>query len=130
MRLGSAADPLRWYISQPAKCGPLTSQVWRLPSDVRTNAPLRVPTSTRTLLIGGSFGRTEVRPYVLNSSVQSSCVIVIRQSRSSYSDRSAWMTSTRDARAAGISEASTAAATRSTPAPTSGSIPGSCTSVM
>src|ERR1700686_592306 len=50
-RLGSTGDPLMWYISQPAKCGPLTSHFSRLPSDVRTNAPLRVPTSTRTLLI-------------------------------------------------------------------------------
>src|ERR1700681_3720441 len=40
-----------WKISQPAKCGPLTSHFSRLPSDVRTNAPLRVPARTRTLLI-------------------------------------------------------------------------------
>src|SRR5271166_1405732 len=53
-RFGSAGDPLMWYISQPAKCGPLTSHFSRLPSDVRTNAPLRVPTSTRTLLICAS----------------------------------------------------------------------------
>ena len=33
------------------KCGPLTSQFSRLPSDVRMNAPLRVPTRTRTLLM-------------------------------------------------------------------------------
>src|SRR5229473_2259810 len=51
IRFGSAGEPLRWYISQPAKWGPVTSQFWRLPSDVRTNAPLRVPTSTLTLLI-------------------------------------------------------------------------------
>src|SRR4029077_20886637 len=53
-RFGSAGDPLRWYISQPAKCGPLTSQRSRLPSDVRMNAPLRVPTNTRTPLISHS----------------------------------------------------------------------------
>src|SRR5579863_1307195 len=39
-----------WYISQPAKCGPLMSHFSRFPSDARTNAPLRVPTNTRTLL--------------------------------------------------------------------------------
>src|SRR5580658_620128 len=50
-RFGSAGDPLMWYISQPAKCGPLTSQFSRLPSEVKTNAPLRVPTSNRTVLI-------------------------------------------------------------------------------
>src|SRR6266702_2843634 len=55
MRLGSADDPLMWYISQPAKCGPLTSHFSRLPSDVSMNAPLRVPTSTRTLLIYSPF---------------------------------------------------------------------------
>src|SRR6266849_532130 len=54
-RFGSAGDPLMWYISQPAKCGPLTSHFSRLPSDVRMNAPLRVPTSTRTLLMLISF---------------------------------------------------------------------------
>src|SRR6266403_969347 len=54
-RLGSAGDPFRWYISQPAKCGPLTSHFSRLPSDVRMNAPLRVPTRTRTPLIPRSF---------------------------------------------------------------------------
>src|SRR6267142_622977 len=51
MRLGSTGDPFKWYISQPAKCGPLTSHFSRLPSDVRMNAPLRVPTRTRTPLI-------------------------------------------------------------------------------
>src|SRR5207249_11595404 len=51
MRFGSAGDPLRWYISQPAKCGPLTSQFWRLPSAVRMNAPFFVPTSNRILLM-------------------------------------------------------------------------------
>src|SRR3979490_437546 len=55
MRLGSAGEPFRWYISQPAKWGPLTSHFSRFPSDVRTNAPLRVPTSTRTRLICHSF---------------------------------------------------------------------------
>src|SRR5713226_7091827 len=60
-RFGSAGDPLRWYISQPAKCGPLTSHFSRLPSDVRTNAPLRVPTNTRTRLIFHSFSSV-VRP--------------------------------------------------------------------
>src|SRR5687768_4120802 len=50
-RFGSAGDPLRWYISHPPKCGPLTSHCLRVPSDVRTNAPLRVPTSNRTVLI-------------------------------------------------------------------------------
>src|SRR5436190_16175183 len=51
MRFGSAGDPLRWYISQPAKCGPLTSQFCRLPSAVRMNAPFFVPTNNRILLI-------------------------------------------------------------------------------
>ena len=46
---------LTWKISQPAKWGPLTSHRLRLSSDVRTNAPLRVPTSTRTPLIPYSF---------------------------------------------------------------------------
>src|SRR5262249_28564467 len=50
-RFGSTGEPLRWYISQPAKWGPSTSQRSRLPSAVSTNAPLRVPTSTRTPLI-------------------------------------------------------------------------------
>src|SRR6266446_2373151 len=54
-RFGSAGDPLMWYISQPAKWGPLTSHFSRLPSDVNMNAPLRVPTNTRTLLILSSF---------------------------------------------------------------------------
>ena len=49
-RFGFTGDPLRWYISQPPKCGPLTSHLLRFPSDVRMNAPLRVPTSTRTPL--------------------------------------------------------------------------------
>src|SRR5690554_6204817 len=51
MRLGSAGDPLRWYISHPAKWGPLTSHFSRLPSADRINAPFLVPTNTRTLLI-------------------------------------------------------------------------------
>src|ERR1043165_2799413 len=50
-RLGSAGEPLRWYISQPAKNGPATSQSLRDPSDVSTNAPFFVPTSTRTPLM-------------------------------------------------------------------------------
>src|SRR3990172_7292933 len=57
-RFGSTGEPLRWEISQPAKWGPLTSHRWRLPSDVRTNAPFLVPTSTRTPLIPSSFLRT------------------------------------------------------------------------
>src|ERR1700756_4540330 len=56
MRLGSAGEPLMWYISQPAKCGSLTSHLSRLPSAVRMNAPLRVPTRTRTLLIASAPG--------------------------------------------------------------------------
>src|SRR6266481_1250096 len=55
IRFGSTGDPFRWYISQPAKCGPLTSHFSRLPSEVRTNAPLRVPTSNRTVLISRSL---------------------------------------------------------------------------
>src|SRR3954451_13710209 len=51
MRFGSAGEPFRWYISQPPQNGPSTFQSLRLPSAVRTNAPLRVPTSTRTPLI-------------------------------------------------------------------------------
>ena len=42
-----------------------------------------------------------------------------------YSERSAWMTSTRDARAAGISDARIAAATRIAAAPAIGTAPGS-----
>src|SRR5207247_4079789 len=41
----------RWYISQPANSGPSTFQSSRVPSDVRTNAPFRVPTRSRTPLI-------------------------------------------------------------------------------
>src|SRR5258708_14730243 len=54
-RFGSTGDPLMWSISQPGKCGPLTSHFSRFPSDVRMNAPLRVPTETRTLLMSFSF---------------------------------------------------------------------------
>jgi trehalose 6-phosphate synthase len=45
--------------------------------------------------------------------------------RRAYSDRSAWMTSTRDARAAGISDARIADATRIAAAPATGTNPGS-----
>src|SRR4051812_20429224 len=48
MRSGFRDEPLTWYISQPGKCGAETSQCLRASSDVRTNAPLRVPTRTRT----------------------------------------------------------------------------------
>src|SRR6267143_2150630 len=51
MRLRSTGEPFKWYISQPAKKGPLTSHFSRLPSDVRTNAPLRVPTNNRVFII-------------------------------------------------------------------------------
>src|SRR5487761_843160 len=54
-RLRSAGEPYTCSIAQPVKNGPATSHFSRLPSDVRINAPLRVPTSTRTLLISGSF---------------------------------------------------------------------------
>src|SRR5262245_28739789 len=39
-------------MSHPPKRGPLTSHFFRLPSEVKIKAPLRVPTRTRTLLIG------------------------------------------------------------------------------
>src|ERR1041384_4232003 len=58
IRFGSAGDPFMWYTSQPVKWGPLMSHFDRLPSAVMMNAPLRVPTSTRTLLILRSFSRT------------------------------------------------------------------------
>jgi trehalose 6-phosphate synthase len=45
--------------------------------------------------------------------------------RAGYSDRSAWMTSMRDARAAGMSDARIAAATRIAAAPATGTAPGS-----
>jgi hypothetical protein len=51
MRFGSAGEPFTWYISQPPKCGPLTRQSRRLPSDSKMKAPLRVPTRTRTKLM-------------------------------------------------------------------------------
>src|SRR5665213_453155 len=52
MRLGSAGEPFRWYISHPAKCGPATFQSLRVPSEVRMNAPLRVPTRSLTWAMG------------------------------------------------------------------------------
>src|SRR4051812_17328200 len=51
MRFGSAGEPFRWYISQPPKNGPSTFQSLRAPSALSTNAPLRVPTRTRTPLM-------------------------------------------------------------------------------
>src|SRR3990172_9258377 len=54
-RFGSTGEPLRGEISQPPKRRPLTSHCSRLPSDVRTNPPLRVPTSTRTPIIPSSY---------------------------------------------------------------------------
>src|SRR5260370_3848432 len=54
-RFGSTGEPFKWYISQPAKWGPLTSHFSRLPSEVNIKAPLRVPTNTRTLVIFYSF---------------------------------------------------------------------------
>src|SRR6185503_1230082 len=48
MRSGFTGDPFKWYISQPAKCGPAISHFLRAASEVRMNAPLRVPTRTRT----------------------------------------------------------------------------------
>src|SRR6266851_6320190 len=70
-RFGSAGDPLMWYISQPAKCGPLTSHFSRLPSDVKINAPFFVPTSTRTPLIGSSPFLESLLPYFFTSSFDS-----------------------------------------------------------
>src|SRR6266480_1354759 len=55
MQLGSAGEPFMWKISHPEKCGPLTSHFCRVPSEVRMNAPLRVPTRTRTELMRCSF---------------------------------------------------------------------------
>src|ERR1700674_2454016 len=75
-RFGSAGDPLRWYISQPAKWGPLTSHRSRLPSDVRMNAPLRVPTNTRTPLICRSLSSV----IKLCKSVASVCLCTTRRS--------------------------------------------------
>src|SRR5215469_7566670 len=60
MRLGSTDEPFRWYNSHPAKWGPSTFQSLRLPSEVRMNAPLRVPTSTRTVLM--NFPPMRVNP--------------------------------------------------------------------
>src|SRR5262249_8239258 len=60
-RLGSTGEPFRWYISQPPKCGPSMSHRWRLPSDVKMNAPLRVPTRTRTPLIPSSLSSLDAR---------------------------------------------------------------------
>src|SRR3954463_6015926 len=57
MRLGSAGEPLRWYISHPPKSGPATSQLVRLASAVRMKAPFRVPTRTRTPVIVCPPGR-------------------------------------------------------------------------
>src|SRR5438552_15003324 len=51
IRFGSAGDPFRWYTSQPPKCGPVIDHFSRLPSEVSTNAPLRVPASTRTCVM-------------------------------------------------------------------------------
>ena len=48
---GRRAIPSRGRSPSPPKCGPLTSHFSRLPSAVRTNAPLRVPTRTLTVLI-------------------------------------------------------------------------------
>src|SRR5256885_8295713 len=50
-RFGSTGDAFRWYISHPANSGPSTFQSSRVPSDVRMNAPFRVPTRSRTPLI-------------------------------------------------------------------------------
>src|SRR3954453_11920109 len=63
MRFGSAGEPFRWYISQPPQNGPSTFQSLRLPSAVRTNAPLRVPTSTRTPLMEPPLVSTASSPY-------------------------------------------------------------------
>src|SRR3954469_19960210 len=63
MRLGSAGEPLRGYISQPPPNGPSTFQSLRLPSAVRTNAPLRVPTRTRTPLMSHPSLSTPSSPY-------------------------------------------------------------------
>ena len=40
-----------WKTSHPSKNGPSTFQSCRIPSEVRMNAPYRVPTSTRTELM-------------------------------------------------------------------------------
>src|SRR5215472_14954349 len=64
MRFGSTGDPLTWYISQPAKCGPLMSHFCLLPSDSRRNAPFRVPTKTRTPLISHLLGLIFLRSFL------------------------------------------------------------------
>src|SRR5258708_37937229 len=61
MQWGLAGEPWGLYVSQPAKWGPLSPLFSRLPSDVRTKAPLRVPANTRTRLIYHSFSSV-VRP--------------------------------------------------------------------
>src|SRR5437870_7247683 len=63
-RFGSTGEAFRWYISQPPKWGPLTCHCSRLPSAVRTNAPFRVPTRTRTPLIPSSFLHAHDHPGV------------------------------------------------------------------
>src|SRR5439155_3882116 len=55
MRFGSIGEALRWYSSQPPKCGPLTCQFLRAPSEVRMNAPFFVPTRIRALLMSFSY---------------------------------------------------------------------------
>ena len=54
--------------------------------------------------------------------------LVCREPALTHSDRSACMTSTRAARAAGSTDATTAATRRMTAAATTGSVPGICTS--
>src|SRR5208283_4712000 len=65
MRFGSAGEPLTWYISHPAKNGPSIAHRSRLPSEVSTNAPLRVPTSTRMRLMTDLLrsGETRLRAF-------------------------------------------------------------------
>jgi hypothetical protein len=53
-RFGSAVEPFTWKTSQPPKCGPPIRHLLRMPSDVIRNAPFRVPTNNRTLLIPSS----------------------------------------------------------------------------
>ena len=52
---GRRATPSGGRPPSPRSAGPLTSHRSRWPSEVRTNAPLRVPASTRTPLIAASF---------------------------------------------------------------------------
>src|SRR5215831_3155027 len=71
-RFGSAGDPLRWYIPHPPKCGPLMSQCFRLPSDVKMKAPFFVPISNRTLLIvfsSSAWCRYSPEPFISTASV-------------------------------------------------------------